>query len=192
MDDWKVVVTTILGAGGGALAIKLFDIFTKRAAPVAKMALKERSRRIIKDIELTGDAQKDIATIAQQMIREQRSAQDEIAEMSGEIASLKTANNALRESYETLKKQRDLALEENKSFIREITKLVEQSKDLTARLAKREAEFAMLSIDHEGAKARIEKYEATIAEMQQWVDTSNAEKAVLEAELERARTRGAS
>lgn len=189
MQPWEAVVTTVLGAGGGAIILKLGEMFFRRTADVAKTGLKERSRRVIKDIELSGEAQKDIAAIAQWTMRELKASQDETVDLYGKIASLETANNALRSAFDKMKVERDVALVENANFIKQIAELITQSKDLSARLVAREKDFALLSIEHEGAKARIEKFETTVREMTAWIAEAQQREAELEAENERLRTR---
>lgn len=189
MQPWEMAVTTVLGAGGGIVLTKMFDILTRRGADVAKTSLKERAKQEVKRIELTGDAQKDIAKLADRMYTDQRDAQEEINDLYGQVASLETANNALRESFDKMRSERDIALSQNAEFVQKITELIAQAKDLAHRLATKEIEYAKLSLEHEGAKARIDKLLSTIAEMTAWLDESNAEKARLESELERARTR---
>lgn len=189
MQPWEIAVTTILGAGGGVILTKVFDIFAKSTSDVAKTSLKERSKQEVKRIELTGDAHRDISRIAERMYSDQKASQVEINDLHGEMASLETANNILRESFEKMRGERDVALAQNKEFVSKVTDLIAQSKDLAHRLATKEIEYAKLSIEHEGAKARIDKLLATIDEMTAWLDESNAEKARLESELERARTR---
>lgn len=190
MQPLEVVVTTVLGAGGGAVLVKIFDIFTKRTSDVVKTELKERAKQRVKKISLTGDAQRDIARIAEKMYEDQKESHEEITELYGKIASLETAKNALQSSLEKMRSERDVALAQNAEFVTKITELIAQSKDLAHRLATKEIEYAKLSIEHEGAKARIDQLTATINEMTAWLDESNAEKARLESELERAKARG--
>jgi len=189
MDDWKAIFMTAGAALVSGAGIQLFGIFTKRGTDAGKTAMREHSRREIKRIELTGDAQKDLARIAERMYDDQREGQDERAELYGKIASLETANNALRESFAKMKGERDVALADNSNFVAKISELLVQAKDLSSKLAHRELEFAKLSIEHEGAKGRIEKMQTMIDEMQMWLDDAIAREARLEAENERLRSR---
>lgn len=172
----------------GGAGIKFVDLFLKRGTDVAKTSIRERSRRVIADIELTGEAQKDIAAIAQYTMRELRASQEETGELLGKIASLETANDALRSSFEKMKHERDKALAENAEFIKQVTSLIAQAKDLQARLAEEVTLRARGAIELEGAKARIEKYEETIRSMTIWIHEATQREAEHEAELERART----
>jgi chromosome segregation ATPase len=185
------IVEAILAFGGGgvitAAGVKIFNVLFKHGGDVAKTALKERR---IKEVHLSGSAQEDIAAVASWALNEFKAAQGEQVELQGKIASLETANNVLRSSFEKMKSERDIALAENKEFVKQISDLLVSSTNLTERLAKRESEYALLAIEHEGAKARIAKYEQTITEMKIFIDEMNAERARLESELERARTRG--
>ena len=189
MEDWKAIMMTAGAALVTGAGVKLVGLFTKSGTDVGKAAVREHSRRAIKRIELTGDAQKDLTRIAERMYEDQRAGQTEVAELYGKIASLETANNVLKEAFEKMKLERNTALADNAAFIKQISELLTQAKDLSTKLAHRELEYAKLSIEHEGAKARIDKMQTTIDEMQMWLDDAIAREARLEAENERLRSR---
>lgn len=180
-----VALGTALVGGAG---VKFVDLFLKRGVDVAKTSIRERSKRVIADIELTGEAQRDIATIAQYTMRELRATQDEATELYGKIASLETANNVLRSSFDKMKMERDKAIAENVEFIKRVTELITQAKDLQTRLAKEVMAHAKLAIEYEGAKERVMQQQKTIEEMRGWIAEAQQREAALEAELEHART----
>ena len=193
------MIAAALGSGVVSVGgVKIIDAISRRGAGVAQTALRGRTevakKRVIADMKLSGDAQKDIAAVHSWMLDELRAAQardDEreaqILAQSGKIASLETANNALNETLQKIKLERDTILTENQDFIKRITQLLEQATILQQTLAAKQIELAMISIELEGAKERIEKQQATIREMTAFIHESQQRQAELEAEAERLR-----
>jgi chromosome segregation ATPase len=182
-------LTSAISIVGSVAGVRVLDAFLKRGTDIGKVALRGRAQAQVKRIELTGDAQKDIAKLAQRMYEDQRDGQAIIADLRADVANLETANDALRTSFEKMRGERDVALADNGAFVKQIQELLTQARDLASRLATKEMEYAKLSILHEGAKERIEKQEKLISEMQQWLDDAIAREARLEAENERLRSR---
>jgi chromosome segregation ATPase len=183
-----------IGAAGGggvvvAAGLKLFQMLFKSGGDVAQTALKEVTRRRIASLKLSGDATKDISKLAEWTL-------NEFHEQQQELEAARTSNAMLKDAFDRMKESRENSVRENTELVRQITSLVEQAKILGTKLATKEIEFARLTIEHEGAKARLEDRERTIlenkkmiGEMQSWLDDANAEHARLEAENERLRAR---
>lgn len=179
-----IAVGTALAGGAG---VKFVDLFLRRGGDVAKTSIRERSKRKIAEIALTGEAQADIANVTAWALNEFRASQTEQGELLGKVASLETANNALRSAFDKMKLERDKALSENAEFVKQVTSLIAQAKDLQTRLAHEVTERARGAIELEGARARIEKYEETVRSMTAWIAEAQQREASLEAELEHAR-----
>lgn len=184
------LVELVLAFGGGGLVtgagVKAFDLLTKRGGEVVKTVIKERR---IANVELTGNAQEDVAKVTEWALREFKAAQGETNDLRAEMRRLEIENATLHDAFEKMKEARADALRANTELVRQVSDLVEQAKSLASKMAAKEIEFAKLSIVHEGAKARIEQLQATIAEMQQFIDDATAREAKLESENERLRAR---
>jgi chromosome segregation ATPase len=199
-------VTGVAGAVGGPKLVRhVIDRFLSTRAATAK-ATAEAARdaaidakreeeitarhRIDLDVKLEGTTQQQVYEL-QAWMRAQLEKVQAVSDHRGEqIATLKAENHALRVAVEQLKQERVRLIEERDTLEARVQQVIAQGRDLVSRLAARDLEVARLTVDLADERARRVARENTIAEMQRWIDTAVAERAELEATIERLRASG--